>query len=257
MRLSTPFSSAGVLRRATPDDASAFASRRFAAQRADFILREYAKQQDDLPLEGFSMGSSEPEELAVFEAAESIPVEAVAVEPGIPVDESERLVREAEQRGREQALAEMSEAIGQAVAALDAAAQALAVKDAELERQLIVPLAQASVQIAAQIARQTLGTPEGLERYLDTVLKALSDAERQNERHDVVVRLNPEDLEVLERGSSRPEHLRLQADPAVSRGGVIVGGEGSVIDDRLENRIREVREAAHAAAAELLRESRE
>lgn len=257
MRLSTPFTSAGVLRRATTDDGSAFVSRRFAKQRADFILREYAKQQDDAPLEGFSMGSSEPEELSVFEASEPTAVEAIAVEPGIPADESERLVREAEQRGREQALAEMSEAIGQAVATLDAAAQALAVKDAELERQLIVLLAQASVQIAAQIARQTLSTPEGLERYLDTVLKALNDAERQNERQDVVVRLNPEDLEVLERGANRPQHLRLQADPAVSRGGVIVGGEGSVIDDRLENRIREVREAALAAAAELLRESRE
>ena len=257
MRLSTPFTSAGVLRRNAADDASTFATRRFAMQRADFILREYAKQQDDAPLEGFSMGSTEPEEMAVLEAAEPVTVEPVAEEPGIPVDESERLIREAEQRGREQALAEMSEAIGQAVAALDAAAQALAVKVAELERQLIVPLAQASVQIAAQIARQTLSTPEGLERYLETVLKALSDTERQSERRDIVVRLNAEDLEVLERGSNRPQHLRLQADPAVSRGGVIVGGEGSVIDDRLENRIREVREAALAAAAELLRESRE
>lgn len=249
-----------MLRRSTESDTSMFASRRFAAQRADFILREYAKQQDDLPLEGFSMGGGETEEIAIFEAAEPVEVaaETVAVaEPGVSQQETERLVAEAEQRGREQALAEMSAAIGQAIASLDAAAQAMAAKDAELERQLIVPLAQASVQIGSQIARQALGTPDGLQRYLDTVLKVLAETEHKSQESTVIVRLHPEDLAVLERGSGEAQHLRMQADPAVSRGGVIVGGEGSVIDDRLENRIREVREAALAAAAELLRESRE
>lgn len=248
-----------MLRRANNSDPAAFTSRRLAMQRADFILREYAKQQadDDLPLEGFSMGSSEPEEIAIFEAAEPAATVAVTPEPAVAQEESDRLVREAEQRGREQAIAEMSAAIGQAIASLDAAAQALAAKDAEIERQLIVPLAQSSVQIASQIARQALGTPEGLERYLETVLKVLAEGERKSDEHAVVIRLHPDDLAVLERGSNHAQHLRLQADQAVSRGGVIVGGEGSVIDDRLENRIREVREAALAAAAELLRESRE
>ena len=149
----------------------------------------------------------------------------------------------------------MAGALDQAISSLDAAAQALLAKDAELERQMIVPLAQASVQIAAQIARQTLATPEGLERYIESVLKTLTDGD-VSATADVVVRLHPEDLALLERGSAKPQHLRLQGDEAVSRGGVLIGGEQNAIDDRLENRIREVREAALAAAAELLRESR-
>ncbi|NBW89219.1 MAG: hypothetical protein EBR51_04790 [Gammaproteobacteria bacterium] len=256
MRLSSPFMSAGVLRRAGDVESATFMSRQFAANRAGFLLREYAKQQEEISLEGFSMGGDDAPEMAVFEAATPVELDtAPASVGGVSAEETERLVREAEQRGREQALSEMAGALDQAISSLDAAAQALLAKDAELERQMIVPLAQASVQIAAQIARQTLATPEGLERYIESVLKTLTDGDA-SATADVVVRLHPEDLALLERGSAKPQHLRLQGDEAVSRGGVLIGGEQNAIDDRLENRIREVREAALAAAAELLRESR-
>jgi hypothetical protein len=259
MRLSSPFMSAGMLRRGGESEVAAFTSRQFAANRAGFLLREYAKQQEEISLEGFSMGGDEvPAELTAVEAAVPVVFDAPPAPgpvSGISVDNSERLVREAEQRGRELAMAEMSGALDQAISSLDAAAQALAAKDAELERQMIVPLAQASVQIAAQIARQVLATSEGLERYIDSVLKILTEGGTATTA-DVVVRLHPEDLELLERGSAKPQHLRLQGDAAVSRGGVLIGGEQNAIDDRLENRIREVREAALAAAAALLRESR-
>jgi hypothetical protein len=48
--------------------------------------------------------------------------------------------------------------------------------------------------------------------------------------------------------------LQFQSDPLVARGGVILGRGDQVIDDRLENRLREVRELALSAAAEVLRD---
>jgi hypothetical protein len=112
MRLSSPFMSAGMLRRGGESEVAAFTSRQFAANRAGFLLREYAKQQEEISLEGFSMGGDEvPAELTAVEAAVPVVFDAPPAPgpvSGISVDNSERLVREAEQRGRELAMAEMS-----------------------------------------------------------------------------------------------------------------------------------------------------
>jgi flagellar biosynthesis/type III secretory pathway protein FliH len=71
----------------------------------------------------------------------------------------------------------------------------------------------------------------------------------------VEVRVNPEDLAVLERASLRPSSITLIADPLVPRSGAIASSENKVVDDRFENRIRFAKEAVLAAAADLLREA--
>jgi hypothetical protein len=63
--------------------------------------------------------------------------------------------------------------------------------------------------------------------------------------------MNPGDLEVLERASRRPEFLRLVPDPLVPSGGVTASGGDRMVDDRFENRVREIRELVLAAAADV------
>jgi flagellar biosynthesis/type III secretory pathway protein FliH len=151
----------------------------------------------------------------------------------------------------------MASALDAAMIALDAAARELSEKQALLERDLVVPLARASLDIGAQIARQNLQSEVGLGRYLQVVQATLEESldSALGEGQVIIARLHPEDVALLERANERPVNIRLQSDPLVARGGVILGAGDKVIDDRFENRVREVREAALAAAAEVMRDA--
>lgn len=225
---------------------SAFASRHFAVRRAGFLLRELARQQQQAE----TLPEIEEVPEAVLEAAEDFEAMREAERKAELARHAEAL-QEAHQRGRAEAFAEVAQGLDQAILALDAAARALAEREARLERDLVIPLAKAGVEMGAQLARQTLVSPEGLTRYLDAVQEVLRDQE--GELVTVTAHLNPEDLALLDRGSVKPQHLRLLGDPLVSSGGVMLSATDQVIDDRFENRMREVREAALGVAADILR----
>lgn len=260
MRKTTPFVAATTLpRKSAERESAAFAARHFAVRRAGFLLREYARQQEQSE-------SSEPE-MAEISAAPKIETEPqVLVAAPAPAGPSEEeiaaLIAAAEERGRQQALAEVSGGLDAVISALDVAASELELQRRELESALVVPMTQASVDLAAQLARQQLATPEGLKSYLLQVEASLSEGLAENAVATdaaapvVLARLNPEDVDLLERAVVKPQSIRWQADPLVSRGGVILGRGDKVIDDRFENRLRDVREAALAAAAALTLESR-
>ena len=261
------FVPASSVRRHDAPAAATFAARHFAAKRAGFLLREYARQRDNpgeaLPeLAVITPGNAFGDESFEFEPIGDEPIEIVAIEDnsaGPSTEEIEQRIAEAEQRGRELAQAELAAALDQAMAALDAAGRAIAETNADLERRLVVPLAQASFNIGSELARQVLADGEGLQRYLAAVSAAVNpqgtEPASTNGIAALEVRLNPEDLAVLELASIRPSSLRLVADPLVPRAGVIATGGDKVVDDRLENRLREMREAVLSAAADLLREA--
>jgi len=261
------FVPASSVRRHDAPAAATFAARHFAAKRAGFLLREYARQRDNpgeaLPeLAVITPGNAFGDESFEFGPIGDEPIEIVAIEDnsaGPSTEEIEQRIAEAEQRGRELAQAELAAALDQAMAALDAAGRAIAETNADLERRLVVPLAQASFNIGSELARQVLADGEGLQRYLAAVSAAVNpqgtEPASTNGIAALEVRLNPEDLAVLELASIRPSSLRLVADPLVPRAGVIATGGDKVVDDRLENRLREMREAVLSAAADLLREA--
>lgn len=124
---------------------------------------------------------------------------------------------------------------------------------------MVVPLAQASLQIGSELARQVLADASGLQRYLESVTTALqpgnSDSDLPAAMSMVEVRVNPEDLAVLERASSRPSSITFIPDPLVPRSGAIASCENKVVDDRFENRMRFAKEVVLATAADLLREA--
>ncbi|MFM8988890.1 MAG: hypothetical protein ACKOUS_04340 [Alphaproteobacteria bacterium] len=221
------------------------AARHFAAKRAGFLLREHRRQQttpdDAQPATTVAVGGDAPA------AAAPVAVSEAPVVAGIPLEEVERRVTEAEARGLT------------LFAALDAAGRAVAEAHGDLERRWVVPLAQASLHIGSELARQTLMDAAGLQRYLDTVTAALrtDNAEPGAAAAPALieVRLNPEDLAVLERASVQPSAIKLVADPLVPRSGAIASSDDKVVDDRFENRVRFAKEAVLATAADLMREA--
>lgn len=259
-----PFIPANTIRKPEAEAASQFSARHFAAKRAGFLLREYARQQESAP-QSQAEDSSEtfgvaaegflPDDMLV-----EIPAEAVASAAiGISEEEVARLVAEAEQRGREIGQAELVAALDQAIAALDAAGRAVSDAQADLERRWVVPLAQASFHIGSELARQVLADAQGLQRYLEAVTAAIQPAGAEADSAlsfpALEVRMNPEDLAVLERSAVKPSSITFVSDPLVPRAGAIASSENKVVDDRFENRVRFAKEAVLAAAADLLREA--
>ncbi|MGA1354959.1 MAG: FliH/SctL family protein, partial [Candidatus Limnocylindrus sp.] len=246
MKAASPFRPSPSVKPRETDAQSAFAARHFAARRAGFLLRELARQQQ----EAEAAPAIEDIEEAIIEPAEDF---AATLEAERQAEEARhaQALQDAYQRGRAEAFAEVAQGLDQAILALDAAARALAEREARLERELIVPLAKAGVDIGAQLARQTLATAEGLASYLEAVQEALRDQE--GDEVVVTAHLHPDDLALLDRGNVKPQHLRLIGDPLVSAGGVMLSATDQVIDDRFESRLREVREAALGAAADVLR----
>jgi hypothetical protein len=262
-----PFAPVNSIRKPDADPAGQFAARHFAVKRAGFILREYARQQEDPRT---TVASDDAQSTTLQSSKESARDELVAdgsfesatsPQPisGISQDEVDRRVAEAEQRGRELAQAEWVAALDHAIAALDAAGRAVGDAQRDLERRMVVPLAQASLQIGSELARQALAEGPGLQRYLESVTAALqpgpTDSHSSSTHPSVEVRINPEDLAVLERASQRPSSITFISDPLVPRAGAIASSENKVVDDRFENRMRFAKEAVLAAAADLLREA--
>ncbi len=262
-----PFVPVDTLRKSEADPTGQFAARHFAVKRAGFILREYARQQEG-PLSASINDDAQPAtigssiELPTSEFVNDLSANSsTSGQPasGIPQEEVDRLVAEAEQRGRDSAQAEWIATLDQAIAALDAAGRAVGDAHRDLERRMVVPLAQASLQIGSELARQVLADATGLKRYIESVIATIqpgnTDADLSAATAMVEVRVNPEDLALLERASLRPSSITFIADPLVPRAGAIASSENKVVDDRFENRLRFAKEAVLATAADVLREA--
>jgi hypothetical protein len=236
------------IRRADDSTVTAFAARHFAVRRAGFLLREYARQQEPEAEQSSGTAVASTDSFGE-EFAGEIGDNLGTARPS--QEEIDQWVAEAERRGRDMAQAEFAASLDQAMAALESIGRVVAETHADLERRLVVPLAQASFRIGNELARQTLSDAPGLGRYLDAVVAAVDlpvgDAVLE-------VRMNPQDLELLGRSRVTSPSLRLIADPLVPRAGAIASSADKVVDDRFENRIRATQEAVLAAAADLLRE---
>ncbi|NBO74524.1 MAG: hypothetical protein EBU76_09650 [Gammaproteobacteria bacterium] len=262
VRATGAFKPAGNIPRGQGGAEATFAARHFAVRRAGFLLRELARQQEapaDAELPEFAtITSAEDFAEGMASGDAEMPLEVVSLAEmsgGISTDDHARLVAEAEERGRMTAANEFAAALDQAIAALDTAGRTLSQMQAEFERNMVVPLAQTSLHIASELARQALVDEQGMARYLESVSATLAESRSDDALSLITIRMNPEDVVLLDRSSRKPEYLRLVADAVVPRGGVIAASGDKVVDDRFENRFHEIREAVLAAMAELRREA--
>jgi flagellar assembly protein FliH len=171
--------------------------------------------------------------------------------------EADRLRREAwaqgEAEGRAAGFAQARELAAPAVAAL---ATALAEVDA-LREQLIEQLERDAVEMALALTEHILGAAIEVQpaSVLDSVRGALR---RMNDRQQVTALVSPEDLELVSasidamRGElGGIEHLAVQADRRISRGGAIVRTLEGEIDAQITTQLARARAIV---AAELTRE---
>ncbi|HVN47013.1 MAG TPA: FliH/SctL family protein [Steroidobacteraceae bacterium] len=136
------------------------------------------------------------------------------------------------QREYSQRLAELDGRIRSLDALLRQLAQPLRALDAEVEQALL----RLATAIGSQLARRALRTEPGqLIALLRECLKELPLGARA-----VRVHLHPADAKVLEErlaGESESRAWQLVEDPTLTRGGLLVQSESSLVDARFESRV--------------------
>jgi flagellar assembly protein FliH len=154
-----------------------------------------------------------------------------------------------EAEGRAAGLAAAREDAAPAVAALGASMQAIS----ELRAQVIAELEADAVELALRLTEQILAGVVSVqpERVLDVARNALRHL---TDRRRVTLVVNPEDLELvnecvnqLQSELGGIEHLGVQSDRRVARGGAIAHTEVGDIDAGLDVQMAKAREIVAAA----------
>jgi len=124
--------------------------------------------------------------------------------------------------------AQVSARVGQLVQSFDA-------QWAEMENKMSQVLARSAVLLARQILRTELhARPEVVAQVARDAVEAVLMSARQ-----VVVRVHPDDLELVTQGAAdalQARGARMQADAGVQRGGCVVDSDAGTIDATIEAR---------------------
>jgi flagellar assembly protein FliH len=156
-----------------------------------------------------------------------------------------------EAEGRAAGLAAARADAEPALAALSASAQAIS----ELRTQVVAELEQDAVEMALRLAEQILAAVLSVqpERVIDVARNALRHL---TERRRVTLVVNPADLELvsecveqLQSELGGIEHLGVQADRRVARGGAVARTDTGDIDAGIETQLGRARELVVAALA--------
>jgi flagellar biosynthesis/type III secretory pathway protein FliH len=195
----------------------------------------FAFQQLEGPVPGAGAGEDIADVLAAVRAeAERIRAQA-------------RAAGEAE--GRAAALAAVQAEAESSLGALGSAVQSVI----ELQSQVIASLERDATELALAVSEQILAGALSVEpeRVLDVTRNALRHLA---ERRRVIVVVNPGDLELVSEAAERLrtelggiEHLAVQSDRRIGRGGAVARTEAGEIDAAIETQLARAREIAAAA----------
>ncbi len=198
-------------------------------------INGYAFRQLDAPPAGTSDGIADVLS-AVRAEAEQIRAQAWAA---------------GEAEGRAAGLAAARTDAGPAVAALTASLEAIE----QLKAQMIAELEQDAVEMAMRLAEQIIAGVLSVEpeRVLDVGRNALRHL---SDRRRVTLVVNPEDLELvsecvdqLQSELGGIEHLGVQSDRRIGRGGAIARTDSGEIDSGIDAQLSRAREIVAAALA--------
>ncbi|HYF24974.1 MAG TPA: FliH/SctL family protein [Baekduia sp.] len=192
-------------------------------------------------MQAFELPALEPLATVLVQEAQPGALAAVPAAPAIDLEAEAAAAREA---GRREGLEEGRAALRGAVDALATAAAAL---DAERER-VAADCEREAVALGLRIAEQALvGALEvQAERVVDVVRGALR---RLVERGRVTVLVHPDDLELVREAAADLvaqlggiEHLEVQAERRVARGGAVVHTPEGDVDATLAAKLERARE---------------
>jgi flagellar assembly protein FliH len=198
-------------------------------------VASYAFRQLDAPPPGTSSGIADVLS-AVRAEAEQIRAQAWAA---------------GEAEGRAAGIAAARTEAAPAVAAIAAAAEAIS----GLQAQMLAELEEDAVEMAVRLAEQILAGVISVEpeRVLDVGRNALRHL---SERRRVTLVVNPDDLELvsecvdqLQSELGGIEHLAVQSDRRIGRGGAIARTDSGEIDSGLDAQLSRAREIVAAALA--------
>jgi flagellar assembly protein FliH len=198
-------------------------------------VASYAFRQLDAPPPGTSSGIADVLS-AVRAEAEQIRAQAWAA---------------GEAEGRAAGIAAARTEAAPAVAAIAAAAEAIS----GLQAQMLAELEEDAVEMAIRLAEQILAGVISVEpeRVLDVGRNALRHL---TERRRVTLVVNPDDLELvnecvdqLQSELGGIEHLAVQSDRRIGRGGAIARTDSGEIDSGLDAQLSRAREIVAAALA--------
>jgi flagellar assembly protein FliH len=156
---------------------------------------------------------------------------------------SEEQLAEAYQRGREEALAEAGANL---VSAADALGEALR-EISRLREGTLRRSTEDMVRLVMVIAEQVIGAEIATrpEFVLETLKQAMHHALKTDEYQ---VRVHPDDLAVVTDNKplfmaavSGLKNIRLETDPAITRGGCVVESQLGQVDATLDSRLEEIR----------------
>ena len=202
---------------------------------SDSAVGTYAFRQLDAPPPGTSNGIADVLS-AVRAEAEQIRAQAWAA---------------GEAEGRAAGIAAARTEAAPAVAALGAAVEAVA----ELRAQMMAELEQDAVEMAMRLAEQIIAGVLSVEpsRVIDVGRNALRHL---SDRRRVTLVVNPDDLELvsecveqLQSELGGIEHLGVQSDRRIARGGAIARTDSGEIDSGVDAQLGRAREIVAAALA--------
>lgn len=193
----------------------------------------------------------EPEEPEAPAEPESTTLE---IAPGVSLptlEEVERIHQEAHQEGYDAGYEEGTARGRMEAAELHQLVQSLDEAMSSLDQEIAEEIQALAIEIARQVVRDTLSTrPE-------TILTVIREALQNLPQQSAVVRINPEDMQLVKRYME--EHFssldqRIVEDTNILRGGCVIESSGGQIDAQVQTRWRRVVENLTQSAKEFLDE---
>jgi len=111
------------------------------------------------------------------------------------------------------------------------------VKFDEFLKKIEGELGQTAIKIAKEVIDKEISTSSNqiAHHLASSLIKELSNVK------NIEIRVNPENSEYLKEQFSKNEHVKISADDAISKGGVVIISEGGNIDATIETRLEKLK----------------
>ena len=111
------------------------------------------------------------------------------------------------------------------------------VKFNEFLKKIEEELGQTAIKIAKEVIDKEISTSSNqiAHHLASSLIKELSNVK------NIEIRVNPEDSEYIKEQFSKNEHVKISADDAISKGGVVIISDGGNIDATMQTRLEKLK----------------
>ncbi|ORI06742.1 flagellar assembly protein FliH [Campylobacter concisus] len=111
------------------------------------------------------------------------------------------------------------------------------VKFDEFLKKIEEELGQTAIKIAKEVIDKEISTSSNqiTHHLASSLIKELSNVK------NIEIRVNPEDSEYIKEQFSKNEHVKISADDAISKGGVVIISDGGNIDATMQTRLEKLK----------------